>query len=283
MQRENTEKAKAQTRKFTVTGTYDNARSYSFNGIDVDIEHGDTVSVKVGAAYRDGDVVLIECSKYCVEGQQTPHYHAQYFYLLSGKKWRFRLNRWPMRGGKFYRIGEEKIIIGRVARATKKDQRKKGQPQGAPTRSTHIAGFDWSYFGVHENDQLIVEYSGQAPIGKLVLVKIESGEEVFARVCIVKDGIVRTTGDHDLTGRDHRDSPLCNVIGPVVEINHDECSQTKIEALRQQIREFEADEDAITNCTQIHKLEKEIYELEQRPEVDDEDDEDEWLEVIGDE
>ena len=282
MQRENNQPTRLSTRRFPLTGKYDNAHHFSSDGItEIDLEDGDKVIVKVGAPYRPGDVVLIECSRYCTEGQQTPHYHAQYFYKLSGKKWQFRLNTWPHTGGKFYRAEDEKIIIGLVVRATKKDPSKISQPRqpkGAPERSVHRAGFDWPYFGVHKGDTLIVEENGQAPIGKLIYIKEENGEGVFARVCMVRDGIVRTTGDDD-----HIDTPLSRIIGPVVEIQHRGCVPAKVEALRRQIAKLESNADAWANSTKIYELETEIYNLEHPLKEEEESDSEEWPEVVGDE
>ena len=106
----------------------------------------------------------------------------------------------------------------KIKLAVEKPAKSHTEPKPAPQlkRSSHVAGFDWPYFGVHYNDTLIVEENRQAPIGKLVLRKYEDGEEVLSRVCTVKGDIVRVTDDSTLTDEDdHSDIPLSYIIGPL--------------------------------------------------------------------
>jgi hypothetical protein len=102
-------------------------------------------------------------------------------------------------------------------------------------------------------------------------------DEVFARVCTVKDGIVRTTGDCD---GDHTDSPLSFVVGSVVKLHHKDCAHAKIERLRQTHAQLQNADDAWSNVTRCYEIEREIYNLEHPVEDEDEDDDFEWPEEI---
>jgi hypothetical protein len=115
--------------------------------------------------------------------------------------------------------------------------------------------------------------------GQLILIREEEGTDdvVFARVCTITGDKVRTTGNE----RTHYDQPLSLVVGPVVEVNHDDCAPTKIEALRKKIAKLETDRDAWANSTKIYELETEIYNLEHPPADEEEEEEFEWPEVIG--
>lgn len=287
MQQENNGQARTRARRFTITGNYDNARQYGPDKIQ--IEHGDVCTVRPGAPYQRGDLVLAECSDLCTNGQTTPHYHANYFFPLpNGAKFAFRLHRWPSGGGGTrYKAGQEQIIVGPVISVIKKGRQEnarqvKGRLSGI-RRSSHKVSFNWSYFGVHKYDTLIVDWNGKAPVGKLILLKNEDGESTyFHRVCCVRGDIVRVTND---TNEPH-DEPLSLVCGPVVEIEHAECAPTKIKKLQAEVDRYEESDHAYVYEGKIAELKEEIYRLEQSL-LDNEDEEAgedfEWPEVIGDE
>jgi hypothetical protein len=269
MQRENTETKKKRATRFTVTGEYSNVHLYGKD--DLTIGHGDVCVVKPGAPYNDGDLVLIECSD-C--GTNPPlHYHAKLFNKLHGHKYSFCLSRYS-RDGKRYKDGDEKIIVGPVLKVIQKNKAKP-KVAGKAHLTSHRAMFDWSYFGVHKDDVLIVAHNGQSPLGKLILFK-DGDDNFLQRVCMVKGNTVRITCDNE----EPHDIPLSRVIGPVVEIKHGKCVPAQIEALRRQIAILENDSEAWANITKIYEIEKTIFNLEHLPEVEEEF---EWPEVIGDE
>jgi hypothetical protein len=259
-------------RRFTITGEYDNADQ---------ITHGDVCIVRPGASYATGDLVLFECSRNCATLQTTPHYHAQRFYLINGKKYKFRLTRWNENGGHLYREGEEKNIVGPVLKIVRKGKREEAEKQAKQeSRTNHSAGFDWPYFGVHKGDTLIVEGTQDVKPGQLILHRQEDGEEVFTRVCRIKDGRIYHSGDKSY---ETLDDPLDAVIGHVVLIQHDNCTHTKIEALRAKLAVLLNDDEHTLNLTKAFEVEKEIYNLEHPIEEEEDTNSDEWPEVIEDE
>jgi hypothetical protein len=144
-------------------------------------------------------------------------------------------------------------------------------------RTSYTAGFDWPYFGVHHNDDVIVEATGLAPIGKLVLTVRKDDPEAlcFARVCAIKGNIVRLANKDGETD----DQPLSSIIGPAVEIRHDDCVQAKVKPLRGRLNKLLSDDDHTLNLTKAYEIEKEIFDLEYPLEV--EEGGDEWPEEIG--
>ena len=145
-----------------------------------------------------------------------------------------------------------------------------------PDRTAHGAGFDWLLFGFHENDTLIVKESSEIHIGSLSLVRMD-GEEFFSRVCSVNGPTVRITGNDE-----YYDIPSADIIGPVVEIKHDNCVQAEIAALRLRLEALGKEDDQIIRCTEGYKIEKEIYDLEHpKIEESEDDSDDEWPDVIG--
>jgi hypothetical protein len=127
-----------------------------------------------------------------------------------------------------------------------------------------ISSFDWPYYGVHRGDRLTVEENAQAPTGKLVLFKRTTKKGYFfSRVCLVKSDTVRICSTaSDTQHSEPHDIPLANVIGPVTNIDHEDCVWTKITKLRRRIEELKDEYDAICNTSRIAELENEIYQLE---------------------
>lgn len=173
----------------------------------------------------------------------------------SDEKWRERV-----RGNKSYQT-----------------QQNKPTPQGCFTIE---AAFDWPYFGIHRQDTLTVKEDGQIKVGKPALVQREDEDGYFlVRICSIKADAIRIAsfcGDVD-------DIKPADVVGAVIEINHAECNQTKIEALRQRLSELQEDDEHTLNYTKCFEVEEQIYNLEHPPEEDEEDEDFEWPEVIGDE
>jgi hypothetical protein len=257
-------------RRFAVTGEYSNAD---------DLKPGDVCIVRPGAPYSHGNLVLIECSQYCATDQTTPHYHAQRFIsIVNGKKYKFRLARWRSGGGKMYREGEEKIIIGPVLRVARRGA-KAEKAKSTETLKRYRAVFEWSLFGIHYGDRVIVNENRQAKLGQLILVKPDSGsykDSYFARCCLVTSDTVRICGQFS----EPRDRPASAIVGAAVELDHADCNHTRIEALRDRLRNMG---DDITDSTEAFKIKREIYELEHPIEEEEDSDSDEWPEVIGDE
>lgn len=254
--KDNTNKT-TQRQSFTVSGNYENARN-----LDLEITDGDVCYVNVGASYKDGDLVLFKCPRGCSDvANPSDHYHAQYFFRLNGAKYKFRLNeRYSGNGGRRYREGDERIIIGPVVKVThkSKNEKKRAQPKG--NLMSYSAGFEWPLFGVHFNDDLIVREDGRAIPGQLILVwNTDKTDSYFMRCCLVTKDAVRIAGSGS---KDAYDITPDRLIGATVQILHDDCNQKKREALRKRIRRLQDDTDAITNCTEIYKLEKEILALE---------------------
>lgn len=273
MQPQHNQQKRNRARRFTVSGKYENARFYDPD--NPDIEAGDTCIVKPGAPYKDGDLVLIECE---CRISESLHYHAKVFNRLHGHKYSFCLSVYG-KDGKRCLPSDEKIIVGPIIKVIRKGEAKRPQ-KGQARRSTHLAGFDWTYFGVHKGDDLIVEESGLAPVGRLVLMRGDDGEKYFARVCSVKDDTVRTCGDNSSMS-ESSDESLNNVVGPVVEIKHENCAQPRLTELRERLARLQEDDDHTLNITKIFEVEKEIFDLEHPPEEVDE--EEEWPDVISEE
>lgn len=175
-------------------------------------------------------------------------------------------------------IKEAILSLADRCKKAKHNKKTEATPKKQGALSTHLACFNWPYFGVHIGDVLTVEDDGKASIGKLALLCEEGGEPVFARVCSIKGDTVRSAGD----GGESEDSPLNLVVGTVVEIDHTNCNQTKADTLRKQILRLQNDDEAWANVTRIAELEAEIFNLEHPPE-EEEGEEFEWPEVIGDE
>lgn len=269
MQKENSTTT-SRPRRFTITGSsWDNFYLYGKDNLEG--EEGDTCIVRPGAPYRSGDLVLVECS---CEGSE--HYHAKIFTKLHGKKYSFSLGR-REGSGKYHFAGEEKIIIGPVLKVIKKGQQAKAKKQAKQgSRTERRTGFDWPYFGVHTGDVLTVEHTKDVKPGQLILIKEKEGESdsYFHRVCCVNGETVRVTND----GEPHNE-PLSLIVGKVVDISHDDCQQTKIEALRERLKKLG---DDITDSTEAFKIEREIYALEHPLEEEEEaeDGDDEWSDEI---
>jgi hypothetical protein len=267
MQKENS----TRPQKVTINYEYINAGN---------IQSGDRVTYKPADKFEDGEMVVLE-------GATGGRWRVAHLYnVQGGKRYRYYIkpyknqnNREMLYGGD----GDSWIVLGVVAKVRSAPQsgstpKRRGGTQAK--RSTRIAGFDWDYFGVHRDDVLIVEENGQAPIGKLILLKFaDKDDDYFSRVCCVKGNTVRGGVG---TGNPH-DEPLSLVIGPVVEKNHDNCVHTKIEDLREEIARLLSDHDAWSNVTRVYELETEIFNLEHLAVEDDEEDDFEWPEVVGDE
>jgi hypothetical protein len=200
------------------------------------------------------------------------------------RKYNSEVSRWSetLEVLQLFDVGE--VEDGRIS-TSKKFFTPKDAPAPKPAKkklvkSTHVVGFDWPYYGVHQDDKLIVEEGATIKPGQLILIKEEEGTDdvAFARVCTITNGRVRTTGDLCT----YSDQPLSHVIGPVVEIQHDDCNQTKIKALRKRLAELQEDDEHTLNYTKCFEVEQQIYNLEHPPaEVKEE--EIDWPEVIGDE
>jgi hypothetical protein len=276
-EKENSVKRRQTTKRFTVTGCYENARVYGEDQISID--DGDTCAVNVGATHQDGDLVLIECSEFCASEQTTPHYHALYYCLCTGKKYKFRLSRYnrlhAARGGKLCVEGDERIIVGPVVKVIKKGK----TPTGKTTDLT--AGFDWSYFGIHRGDTLMVKHTQDVKIGQLILEKDEQAASgiSFSRVSNIQGDTLTTAGDVDLQTSARGSIHRSRVIGYVVEIKHEDCRVAKIKALRERLERLGKEDDQIIRCSERFRIETEIYNLE-HPLAEEETSE-EWPEVIG--
>jgi hypothetical protein len=73
------------------------------------------------------------------------------------------------------------------------------------------------------------------------------------------------------------------VVGPVIEIDHEECTHSRIEALREKLAKLQDDDEHTLNLTKAFEVETEIYDLEHPILPKEESDSDEWPEVICDE
>lgn len=261
-------------RYFTITGAYENG-VYDDEGL----APGDRCLVKPDADYKSGDLVIFKCT--CYASRET-HYHARYFHKMpNGKKYSFRLHNWPRGGGGTRHTAEEESkIIGRVLKV-RKGKKKAEQRKAHVEVESYEVVFAWPLYGLHSGDVVVVEENGQAKPGQLILVKPDDGsyeDSFFTRCCLVTSDTVRACGKDG----EPYDKPRSTLIGAVVNINHDDCDHTKIEALRKQIAKLQSDSDAWSNVTRVHELEREIFNLE-HPAEKEEESEDEWPEVLEDE
>jgi hypothetical protein len=259
----------ARTKRFRITGEYGNA---DYKGER--IKEGDVCIVNTGAAYQTGNLVLVKCLCPVGDGNDL-HYHAKRFKKLYGNKYSFCLSVHG-RDGKRYFEGDEKIIVGPIVKVFRKD---KAEPKAkGQLERKYRVGFDWPYFGIHKSDVLTIRDTGEIKVGQLAHIQHdeEPGERYYSRVCLIKDDTVRVCGYDD----EPHDEPRSLILGVVVEIQHDDCNPTKIEALRHRLSQIDADD--ITDSTARFRLERQIYDLEHPP-VSEEEEEEEWPEVIGDE
>ena len=276
--KENTQQAALRTRRYTVIGEHSNA--YSYRNSEMTISPGDVCIVRPGAPYENGDIVLITCHCYV---SSRKHYHAKFYKLCYGKKWKFRLTTYKdARGGTYYREGEESIIIGPVECTIKKGEKAKRDEQPKQPKGEIVAvksGFDWPLFGLHKYDVLGFERHRKLQPGSLIAIhdSEDSNAYMFARVCLVEGDTVRICNAID----EHYDIPASRIVGPAVgEIDHSECVQSKVEALRAKIEKLESDRDPWANTTRIAELEKQIYDLE-HPVEEEEEEEFEWPDLIN--
>jgi hypothetical protein len=173
----------------------------------------------------------------------------------------------------------ERAYAAYQASKSASDQQSKHTPKGC---TDHGAGFDWSLFGVHHGDTLLVNKNGQAAPGQLILVRSDDGsQEYFARCCFVKDSVVRCANDEDFLEGDSYDKDISTVVGAVVEVRHESCAPAKIKELRGKLNEIQNREDSYVYSEQIAGLEKEIFGLENPLPMVEDDSRDEWPDVIG--
>jgi hypothetical protein len=281
MQKENSQQQRVKTRRYTITGGYSNAHGFR-NGVEaVDIEQGDIVSVKVGAGYTEGDVVLFECSR-CYTDKHS-HYHAAYYRHCSGKKYAFTLGMFPSSRSGTQRHTEEerKQIIGVVVRVYKKTEPERTHRK---TNFPILIDFDWPLFDLHKSDVLTVETTQKVRPGQLALVKYANyahvtepvaGQCWLARVCTVSDKSVRLAGGDN----EPDDYPISYIVGVVIDTKHLACAPTKIEALREKIASLQTSDDPISHTSKCYQLEKEIFDLE-HPVEDEEEEDFEWPDLI---
>lgn len=276
--RKDTEPKQGRASRYKVSGQYDNAYHYGQDMIC--IESGDTCVVNPDAPYRDGDLVLANCSARCTGAPDAPHYHAQYYRVCRGQKYKFRLNEWPNRqGGRRFKDGQESIIVGKVINVIKAKANKNAKPSAAPSGKLYVRvgyylGFDAT---VQEGSQLVIELGRAANIGDIIGVCKgrfnPEGNNVI--------NVYRVVGGDSKTVRavDQADNYLTigrqSILGSVVEIQRKNADE--IAALRERLAWI--NEDDITDSTARLALERQIYNLEHPPEEEDDFD---WPDEISD-
>jgi hypothetical protein len=248
------------------------------------IKEGDTVEYRPSAEFKDGDLVAFK--------DEAGDVHAAYLYHCNGKQYKYfsKTRHDTTKRKMHYDLAEIFGICEPRQENAQQGNRLPASfrsPKGQVKREIVSAGFDWSYFGVHKGDELTVEESGEAPIGKLVYIHNPiKDEHSFARVCdVYDDPEVGSSLRIALVTNDERawiDVPLFCVVGPVVKVNHENCTPTRINDLREQIARLKDEYDAICNTSRIAEIEKEIYDLEHPPEESAPKDEDdfEWPDEI---
>jgi hypothetical protein len=228
-----------------------------------EIKQGDTVKVRPGE-WSDGDLVAFQLGPDRVT--------AAYLYRSKGKHYACFMKCSQTTASRTMLSAMPKIY-GVVIKEGLKDA-----PPPKKTLKSYTAAFTWPYFGVHYGDEITVKEDGQAKIGQLVLMQAEKGgpdDTYFSRLCLLSDSTVRVAGKNDKEAIDH---PRRCLVGATVLIDHTDCNETKIEALRKRLLKLQND---ITDSTAAYQVEREIYELEQQDQIDDDESNDEWPEVIG--